>query len=462
MSTLPQESPTRRSDLVVGYVLKMFPRFSETFILNEVLELHRRGVKLCIFSMKTPNEVIRQPRVAELAEHVRVIPSLHGRGGVLHAACHLTALFRTPGRYLRTLHFVCGRRSGPAWKKFLVAPYITEIARRESIEHFHAHFASGPARQAKLVAMLSGTPFSFTAHAKDLYWKGHNHGKNKKLKKRVRLASFVITISEYNRRFIEGLNFKVPRRRLVTVYNGLHLERWPFLRPTGRPPAEANRAPLILAVGRLVEKKGFSTLIEAAELLRRAGHEVQCVIAGEGPERTRLKLLIERHGLEEYVLLPGSIPQDKLLKEYYARAVALAVPSVVGQDGDQDGIPTVILEALAIGLPVVATNVSGIGEAVLAGKSGLLIPPGNPTLLARALQDLLTDDGLVARLAQGGRSLVERRFDLQNNAKILIHLMETSARGGVLWSQQKLRERAGLTPLQETVVGKIHEMATES
>lgn len=462
MTVVPSELSPRRSDLTVGYVLKMFPRFSETFILNEILELRRRGVRIHIFSMKVPNEKMRQPRAAELADCVRVIPPLRGRGLAFHLACHCASLVRTPWRYLKTLAFVQGRRSGPAWKKFFVAPYIAEIARREGIEHFHAHFASGPARQAKLVSLLTGLPFSFTAHAKDLYWKGHNHGKNKKLKKRVRLAAFVITISEYNRRFIEGLTFKVPRRRIVTVYNGLNLEAWPLLRPHGRPARGADGRPLILAVGRLVEKKGFGRLIEAAALLKQSGRHFRCVIAGEGEQQPYLELLIERHGLKDCVILPGSIPQDRLRREYYAQAAVLAVPSVVGHDGDQDGIPTVILEALALGLPVVATDVSGISEAVIDRESGLLIEPDDPGALAQAIRAVLTDDDLVAGLAQGGRRLVERRFDLQNNAKILIHLMDAAARGHTVWSQHKLRDRAGLAPLTDITTGKTHEMATES
>jgi len=431
--------------LTVAYVLKMFPRFSETFIANEILALERRGVRTVIFSMKRPNEALQQSQVARIRGQQFVIPALDLKHSVLHTGLHLLAFIRAPLRYLRTLVFVAQRRSRAAWQKFLVAPFIVQRARQAGVEHLHAHFASGPARQAKLAGMLSGLPFSFTAHAKDLYWNGHRHGKNNKLKKRLRLAAHVVTISEYNRHFIEHLPFKVPRRRIVTVYNGLPLRDWPWLRTDGRPASRhSGPAPLLLAVGRLVEKKGFAVLIDACSRLRAAGIDFHCLIAGEGPERARLEQRIRERDLDQVVSLPGSIPQDRLRKEFYPRATLLLQPSIVGADGDQDGIPTVILEALACGLPVVATPVSGIGEAVIDRVTGLLVPPKDAAGLAHAAMRVMRDDALAAEIARAGRRLAERRFDLDQNVKILAHLYAAAARGIPRWSLAKLRTRAGL------------------
>ncbi len=448
--------------LAVGYVLKMFPRFSETFILNEILELERRGVRVVVFSMKVPNETVRQPGVAAVRGTVHVIPPLRGRGWATHADCHLACFLRSPRRYLATLLFMLQRGSRAARQKFAVAPYIARTARRAGIEHFHAHFASGPARQAKFASLLSGIPFSFTAHAKDLFWSGHSHGNNNKLKKRVRLAAFVVTISEYNRRFIERLGFKVPRRRVVTVYNGLDLQHWDFRRPDGLPvPTAASEPPLLLAVGRLVEKKGFDVVIEACGLMQRRGVVAQCLIAGDGERRRHLEGLIRLHGLRGRITLAGSIPQDRLIEDLYARAAWLVVPSVVCADGDQDGIPTVILEAMAVGLPVITTPVSGIGEAVLHERTGLLVPPGDAPALADALARGLMDRALPGPLARNARRLVERRFNLRNNSKVLIHLMTVSARGGARWSETKLRERCGLDLEHPAAAEELgHEAAT--
>jgi glycosyltransferase involved in cell wall biosynthesis len=442
-SWVPDGIPPR-----IGYVLKMFPRFSETFILNEILELERRGIPVCVFSMKAPNEPVRQPGVARVRGQIWTIPPWRGSAVGTHLGCHLRCLLGSPGRYLRTFLFAAKRGSSAAWSKFSVAPFIAVRARVAGVEHLHAHFASGPARQAKFASMLSSIPFSFTAHAKDLFWAGHQHGKNNKLKKRVRQAAYVVAISEYNRRFVHSLGFKVPRRRVVTVYNGLDLDRWPFLRPDGQPLGNSDGAPpLILAVGRLVPKKGFDVLIEACRLLAAQGQAFRCVIAGEGPEGPRLRQRIADAQLEAWVELPGSVPQDRLIEGLYRQATVLVQPSVVAADGDQDGIPTVILEALAIGLPVIATPVSGIGEAVVDGETGLLVPPNDDRALHAAIDRILTRRDLRARLASGGRQLAERRFSLRQNVKVLIHLLDHSARGTRLWSRTKLREKVGLDHL---------------
>jgi glycosyltransferase involved in cell wall biosynthesis len=441
-------SPPPRSPLTIGYILKMFPRFSETFILNEILELERLGHRVIIFSVKQPDEAQVQPRVAQVRAPVHVIPTGRAALAGVHLRAHLHCLRRAPGRYLRTLYFTLGRRTRAAWVKFLVAPYIVRQAHLGGIEHFHAHFASGPARLAKFASLLSGIPFSFTAHAKDLFWTGHQHGKNNKLKKRVRLSSFVVAISDYNRRFIGSLGFKVPNKRVVTISNGLDLDTWRLLRPDGRPLRALNGgAPTVLAVGRLVPKKGFADLVEACRLLRDEGLRFHCLIAGQGPEHPALAASIREHRLEETVTLLGAVPQDRLLDAYYSSSTVLAQPSVQCADGDQDGIPTVILEALAVGLPVVATRISGIAEAVIDEETGLLVPPGDARALAGAIRRVLVEPSLARRLADGGRRLVERRFNLRQNARVLVHLVETAARGQRRWSIDKLRERVGLDPI---------------
>jgi len=438
--------------LVVGYILKMFPRFSETFILNEILELERQGVKVLIFSMKQPDEPTTQPDVQKVQARITVIPPLKGKALWEHIISHGTCLFRSPRRYFQTLRFARLRRAKTAWNKFLLTPFIVRKARAARVEHLHAHFASGPTRQAKFSSMMSGIPYSFTAHAKDLFWEGHQHGRNNKLKKRVRMSSFVITISEYNRRFILKQNFKVPNNRLVTIYNGLDLTKWPLLRPDGQPTAkQENTLPLILAVGRFVPKKGFYDLVKACSILMDHDIPFRCVIVGEGPEKGKIKDLIQSYGLKEHVHLPGPVPQDRLLQDFYPQASVLVQPSVVSPDGDRDGIPTVILEALAIGLPVIATEISGIGEAVIDGDTGIIIPPGETEALARSIENLLADPALAKRLAEGGRRMIEKRFNLERNVNLVIHLMKFSARGGERMTATKLRRKVGLKPLKETV-----------
>jgi len=425
--------PTARP-LTVGYVVKVFPRFSETFILNEILELERIGTRVVVFSMKQPTESIRQPGVDRVRARV-VVLSERGTSAIDLAWSHLWCALRSPARYLRTLAYVRARGTESARIKFLHAAILARIATRHGVEHLHAHFASGPARQAKFASMLSGIPFSFTAHAKDLYWSGHRHHQGNKLKHRIRRASVVVAISEHNRHFMESMGFHVPRGRIVTIYNGLDLSTWPLRRPGGRP-ALASETPLVLAVGRLVEKKGFDVLVEAISILAARGIPLRCWIAGEGPERERLGGLVLERNLESRVEFLGATPQDRLAADLYRRAHVLAQPSIVASDGDQDGIPTVILEAMSVGLPVVATPVSGIPEAVVDGETGLLAPAGNAVALADALSLVLADDALAARLALGARRLIEERFSLRENAQHFVRLLRRPAKRGLARSQR--------------------------
>ena len=430
------------SPLIVGYILKMFPRLSETFILNEILELERRGVHVVIFSMKKPNETIQQPHVADVKAPIYFIPPISGPAWMVHLFCHLRCIARTPFRYLRTLAFARSRGTESSWKKFLGAPYIACKARSLGVKHFHAHFAGAPTRQAKLASLISGIPFSFTAHARDLFWEGHQHGKNNKLKKRVRLASFAVTISEYNRIFIGSLNFKVPQSRVVTIHNGLDLSRWQFIRPNGRPlTTRGDVPPVVLAVARLVEKKGFHNLVEACKLLKEQGVLFRCVVAGEGPERERLETMIEEHDLKGCIHLIGSVSQDRLAEDLYTRAWVLVQPSVVAQDGDRDGIPMVVLESMAIGLPVVASDVAGMREVIQDGATGFLVPAGDTAGIASAVRRILEDDEMVRSIAWEGRRLIEKRFNLRQNVESLIQLMEKSARGKALQSEEKIRKK---------------------
>ena len=422
--------------LRIGYVLKVFPRFSETFILNEILEVERAGVSVVVFAMKPPPETIRQSAVARARAPVIVLSERAASMRRL-AVSHLECMLRAPIRYARTLSFATSRRSQTARTMFLQAAILARDARRRGITHLHAHFANAPARQAKFASMLSGIPYSFTAHAKDLYWSGNAHGENLKLKHRVQRAAFVVTISERNRRFVESLGFRIRSGQIATIYNGVDTEAWPFHRTRGRPVLRTATSrsgrppdredPVILGVGRLVEKKGFDVLLRAAAILTARGVSFRCWIAGDGPERERLVGMIRTLRLEGAVQLLGPIRQDRLAAEFYVGAHVLAQPSVVAGDGDQDGIPSVILEAMTVGLPVVTTAVSGIPEAVEDGETGLLVPPGNPAALADALTRILADDALVERLASGARRRIEERFSLRQNVQQLIRAMRQSS-----------------------------------
>jgi colanic acid/amylovoran biosynthesis glycosyltransferase len=301
------------------------------------------------------------------------------------------------------------RRRGTALKHFLQAGLIAGMLERHGVTHVHAHFASGPAAVALHLHRLTGISYSVTAHAKDIYIDGIDKAA---LAAKLRAARFAVTVSDYNRRHLAALT---DADRLVRIYNGLDLDRFA---PNG---AHSDDPPLILGVGRLIEKKGFADLIRACAKVDR---RVRCVIVGKGPLERELRALAD--DLNADVELAGPLPREQLL-DLYRRAALLVAPCVVGSDGNRDGLPTVLIEAMALKVPVIATDVTGIPELVEHERTGLLVPQHDPDAIAAAIERLLADRAAADALAANARRLVEREFDLRRNAARLRGLLEEAA-----------------------------------
>ena len=396
---------------MTGYVVKMFPRFSETFILAEILELERRGEKVHVISLRKPDDGCFHEDLSRVRAAVAYLPEHLTCQPLEYLRAHARACLRSPKAYLRAL-FAAVSQLPASWRGFLRAPLVAAEAKAAGCERLHAHFASLPAITAMFAAALAGMPFSFTAHAKDIYLRGRPR---RLLRALIFRAQRVITVSEFNRRYLSDLAGPfLPPGKILCLYNGVDLD---IFKP---PPAEpgAGEEPLVLAVGRLVEKKGFDTLLEACSLLRDRGVGFRCEIAGKGPLQGQLASRISEKGLNDRVWLVGPLPHGALLGKLRAAAL-LAAPCVVGKDGNRDGLPTVILEAMACGVPVVASSVTGIPEAVEHGLCGRLVPPGDPRSLADALADLLADAPLRARMGRAGRERAEALFDLKRNVATL-------------------------------------------
>jgi glycosyltransferase involved in cell wall biosynthesis len=394
----------------VAYILKMYPRFSETFILNELLELEHQGVELRVFSLKRPNDGIFHADVGHLRAPVDYLPrTLTGLIRVQAAAVRLW-----PRRYAGVLAAVLRSRRLSSLKHFLQAGAIAPVLHREGVRHVHAHFASGASSVALYVHRLTGASYSLTAHAKDIYL---DSVRPADLARRMRDARFAVTVSDFN---VRHLARHANGTRIVRIYNGLDLDRFV---PNG---TVRDRPPLVLAVGRLIEKKGFDDLVRACAVLAREGVDFRCVVVGKGRERGQLEALVNGLGIAERVALGGPLPREELLR-LYPRASVFAAPCVVGSDGNRDGLPTVLVEAMALGVPVVATDVTGIPELVEDGVTGLLVRQRDPDGLAAGLRTLLVDAETAARLARRARWRVEERFDLRVNVAELRRLFVEAA-----------------------------------
>ena len=283
---------------------------------------------------------------------------------------------------------------------------LANMVEQRGICHLHAHFATSAATVARLAAKIARVSYSVTMHAKDIF---HQSVDEEDLRGKIRDSRFVVTVSHFNRQYLA--NKFCHASRIHCVYNGLDLEAFPFC----HGPIQDNR---IVAVGRLVPKKGFSVLIDAMRLLAGAGVQVGCDIIGGGELEQDLTVQIRSHGLTDRIRLLGPRPQCEV-KKRISQAVLMAAPCVIGDDGNRDGLPTVITESLALGTPCVATDVTGIPEIIRDNETGLIVKQGCPQELATAIKRLLDKPELRFRLAGNGRRLIEREFDIhQNVAKI--------------------------------------------
>lgn len=394
----------------IAYIVSLFPKLSETFILREMEALRRRGHEILVVSLKRQREPVRH------AEADAFLASLiHAPSPVASLGAWVGYRARRPSAALqvgfRTLA-AHGAHPLPLAKALPLVPVGAALARRlaaERVEHVHAHWATYPAQVAWAVHHLEGIPYSITAHAHDIFLP------NPMLGVKIRDSLFTATISEFNREWIVKSCGREAAARLQVVRCGVPLEQFPF-----RPPGGA--AGPVVSVGRLVDYKGFATLIDAMGLLRERGRDLSCRIVGDGPLMGRLRDRIRTRGLEGRVELMGARSQEEV-RELLSRAGLCVLASQRGGDGQMDGIPVVLMEALALGVPSVSTRISGIPELIEDGVTGLLAPPADPRALASAMERVLDDPELAGRLAAGGRRRVEKDYDLEVNAGRLLDLI---------------------------------------
>lgn len=439
-----QSQPTQGT---VAYILKGYPRLSEIFITSEIYRLEQLGVKLRLAVIKHGDEVGTNALLNRIQARPNYLPQTSSLSQTslrrwlgLHLNDFLPAL-RSVAKH-RPLQMaragiaafsqaVRARRSFFAWprklylKEFLQAVSIAQqILDAGDVRHIHAHFCHGATTVAWLVSIITGLPFSFTAHAKDIYCGSLNPAGL--LQRKMRAARFVVTCTDANREHLLKIE---PNANVRCIYHGLNAEFADLLVSAANPREENSRL-RALGVGRLVPKKGFDVLVEASAILKRRGFHFETAIVGEhGEHEAELRKQISAHGLRDQVRLIGPLEQARLYTEYQ-RADIFCLPCRVLDNGDRDGLPNVLMEAMACGLPVVTTPVSGIPEIIKDGQNGTLVPPDDAEALANAIQRISSDRMLARNLGRAGRLTVLERFDGDKTAMELAALF-AAATGGV-------------------------------
>jgi glycosyltransferase involved in cell wall biosynthesis len=398
---------TRDVDLAV--LVNGFPRLSETFVLHELLELERRGVRLHLFALRRPEEIVQQDALSELRAPVEylpdgVVPRQRTRVRLAHAAL-------LGQRRLGYLHGYADVLASPEYSRALgdKAALLAHRLVRLGSPPLYIHFAHKPATIGRFAALLAGVPYGLSAHAKDIWLTPDGE-----LARKVQDARVVLTCTDQAQRQLSAL--AGGRTSVHLVHHGVDLQdRTCSSRPT-------TDMPRLLAVGRLVEKKGHETLLLAAGLLRDRGLEFTLRLVGEGPEWPRLQRLVHELRLGDRVVFLGPLSESETRLEY-ENADVFVLPCRKLASGDQDGLPNVILEAMAHSLPVVSTRLDGIAEAIVDGESGLLAEQDDPAGVAEHLARLMESAELRERISEAGRSRVADRFERSANLPAVVEAL---------------------------------------
>jgi len=393
-----------------AYLFERFPSFGQTFCYREVAELDRQGVAAPIFSIRNPKDEPPQDWDTRIVERVHYLPE---EKELLDAVQRASKKERLTPEIIAALD-EWGRRTD--FLRLYQAVYVGLRLKEKGIRHVHAHFAGMAARTAFWIARFFPITFSFTAHANDIFApKNFEIG----LDKLVGSACVIITETDFSEKFLRE---RFPERgdRIHRIYNGLDLAEF-------RRATFSSDPPLIIAIGRLIAKKGFADLIRACALLVERGRSFRCEIFGEGPLENQLRAQIEELGLQERIQLPGAKPQHELRARLGAASV-FVLPSAPEIDGGMDNLPTVIMEAMATGLPVVSTTIGGIPEMVVENETGFLVQPGDEVALAGAIEKVTNDRLLGQRLGQAGYERAQNLFSIEKNVRDFCVLLNIDTR----------------------------------
>jgi len=408
---------------VLGMILKGYPRISETFISNEILLLEKLGFAVHLFSMRNPRENFSHDSIKKIRAKVDYLPETLIKPLPRLLYHNLFLAIKKPGLYSEALKIAYRRflrtHKSATIKHLLQAGYLAHrFLPASGVTHLHAHFAHSPTSVTMFASHLTGLPYSFTAHAVDIYTSNPAQ-----LREKIQQARFVITCTEYNRNHLSTLSdgAATPIHR---IYHGIDTGLFSGNCEDTQNPVEPYR---ILTVARFTAKKGLPTVLKALKQLSDRKIPLTYTLIGDGDEREKILALIKTLGLTSVTRWLGTQPHHVVL-EHYQKADLFVLGCEVASNGDRDGIPNVLLESMAMGVPVVVTDISAIPELVEDGKTGLLVPPGHPRKLAEAMLRLLTDMQLRNRITVAARQRVATDFD---NRQLIRDLVEVYRKEGV-------------------------------
>lgn len=393
----------------IAYLAPEIPALSATFVYNEILALELLGTEIVAFSVHQPSSDVSDPKVERLRANMVY---LYDSAILSVFLAHINLIMKSPIRYMHSLltlsrdiwelGLLSKRALGQVYRFFYAAKLAVDLLKNQC-QHLHVHFAHTPTDIAMYASLLSEVSFSVTAHANDLFERGYL------LDEKVGRAEFFATISEFNKDFLANENIAVDSVRIVRC--GVDSDSFSL-----RERHVGGNKVRLGVVGRLVEKKGIDTLIKAVSLLKQQGLAVELDIAGSGPLEAELKECVLNSGLRiSDVNFLGALAHTQVA-DFITSLDAFVLPCQKDNNGDMDGIPVVLMEAMLSGVPVVSTEISGIPELIINKKTGLLVMPGDEKALAKAISNLMEDNGLKDSMIFNAAAKVKADFSLKSNA----------------------------------------------
>lgn len=398
---------------ILVYVLSKFPKLSETFIFRELVAHRKAGYDVRIFSLLRPTEAIRHPGQEELVEATTYVQSLFSPGLWL---AHLKMLCRHPLKYFGNFFTLMGE-AFPKPKLIAEVVYVFAVSipwcdkvGKLGAAHIHAHFAGASTTAAQIISSINRIPYSITAHANDIFVDAYG------LKRKIDESVFTATVTSYNYDYLMKL---CPDKKddIHVIPTALDLEEFPF-----EPERKEGQTTTIMAVGRLMEKKGFEYLIKALHILKGKGYSFHCNIIGDGPLEGDLRKLIDDLDVGGMISLAGAKSMPEII-EGYGSSDIFVLPCVISSDGDRDGLPHTIIESMACGLPTVSTDILGIAELIRHHENGMLARQRDAENLADILIELIGNSELKRKLGAAARQTISNEYDVNKTAAKLRHLM---------------------------------------
>lgn len=393
----------------ISYILTQYPNLTQTFVSREINALKDLGLEIDVFSLKRVNY---SDSNVYYSKKIKIVQA------------NIICFFKNPFKYtsliLNILFGLVLFNFKSVLKNlyiFFESVYFSNLILLCGVKHIHAHFLWGAGTSAWIISRLLKIPFSITVHAFDIFDKSFV---DNLFKKKLQNASFIVAISEYNKRLLVE-KYNIEKEKIHIIRCGVEKR---IFKDVDEQKIE-NKEPLIVSVGRLTEKKGFKYLLESLKLLNEKGLKFCAEIIGDGEDRELLKMLTKNFNLNDKVVLRGEMSNKEVISAV-KQSDLFVLPSIITESGDKDGIPVVLMEAMALGVPVVSTNISGIPELIDNEVNGLLVAEKDSAALAEAIESLIFNKEKLFRIGQNGIKKIQNSFLIEDNAKRLLALFGES------------------------------------